>query len=299
MAAEGEIDIIVSGDSTYWQKVGVGGSEAEKELRTQTPKLFVNFQVSNTMNEEISYIERAIQRGVKAIVLAPSNATGLITSVKKAKEAGIPVILINSPLAGDKSYYVSFLSTDNKVGGEACAKALIDGVKATTGQDTGKIAIMSYISGESTEAARVGAFRDYITKNSNLEIVSIKYSHGDVNTAFAQTKQILSANPDLVGIFGANEPTAVGMARAISNANLSGKIIAIGFDGNSELQGFVRDGTLQAIAVQSSYNMGYLGVKTAYDVVFLGKTVAPTMDSGVLMVTQENIDSQEAQNALY
>ena len=158
---------------------------------------------------------------------------------------------------------------------------------------------MSFVGGVSNEVARVGGFRDYITKNSNLKIVSIQYSHGDVNTALTQTKQVLSANPDLVGIFGANEPTAVGMARAISNANLSGKIIAIGFDGNSELQGFVRDGTLQAIAVQSSYNMGYLGVKTAYDVAFLGKTVAPTMDSGVFMVTKENVDSQEAQNVLY
>ncbi len=75
--------------------------------------------------------------------------------------------------------------------------------------------------------------------------------------------------------------------------------MAIGFDGNSVLAGFVKDGTLQAIAVQSSYNMGYLGVKTAYDVAFAGKTVPAYVDTGFLMVTKDNIDSQDAKNVLY
>jgi ribose transport system substrate-binding protein len=118
-------------------------------------------------------------------------------------------------------------------------------------------------------------------------------------TALNQTTNVLQANPDLVGIFGANEPTAIGMARAISEAGLSGKIVAIGFDGNSALAGFVKDGTLNAIIVQSSYNMGYLGVKTAYDVAFGGKTVEPYVDTGFLVVTPDNIDSEEAKNVLY
>ena len=74
--------------------------------------------------------------------------------------------------------------------------------------------------------------------------------------------------------------------------------MAIGFDGNSALAGFVKDGTLQAIAVQSSYNMGYLGVKTAYDAA-MGKTVEAYVDTGFLLVTKDNIDSQEAKNVLY
>ena len=61
----------------------------------------------------------------------------------------------------------------------------------------------------------------------------------------------------------------------------------------------VKDGTLNAIAVQSSYNMGYLGVKTAYDAAFGGKTVEPYVDTGFLMVTKDNIDSQDAKNVLY
>ena len=95
---------------------------------------------------------------------------------------------------------------------------------------------MSYVAGVGSEIGRVGGFKDYIAKNSKLEIVTTQYSNADMPTALNQTTNVLAANPDLVGIFGANEPTAIGMGRAIEQAGLGGKIVAIGFDGNSVLQ---------------------------------------------------------------
>ena len=135
----------------------------------------------------------------------------------------------------------------------------------------GKVQVMSYVAGVGSEIGRVGGFNDYIKANSKFTLLPTQYSNADMPTALNQTTNVLNANPDLVGIFGANEPTAIGMGKAIQQAKLSGKIVAIGFDGNSVLAGMVKDGTLNAIAVQSSYNMGYLGVKTAYDVAFAGK----------------------------
>jgi ribose transport system substrate-binding protein len=299
----GEIAVIVkTGNSSFWQNVQTGAMAAQEELKAKTPKLSVTFlgaQSESNVNEEINIVESAIDRGVKAIVLAPSDVTALQPAVKKAKDAGIPVIIIDSKLEGDPSQYVSFLATDNKTAGEACAKALIDAIKEKTGSDTGKIAVMSYVAGVGSEVGRVGGFKDYIAAHSKLEIVTTQYSNADMPTALNQTTNVLQANPDLVGIFGANEPTAIGMARAISEAGLSGKIVAIGFDGNSALAGFVKDDTLNAIAVQSSYNMGYLGVKTAYEVAFEGKTVPAYVDTGFLMVTKDNIESEEAKNVLY
>jgi ribose transport system substrate-binding protein len=299
----GEIAVIVkTGNSSFWQNVQTGAMTAQTELKAQTPKLSVTFlgaQSESNITEEINIVESAVDRGVKAIVLAPSDVTALQGAVKDAKDAGIPVIIIDSKLDGDPSQYVSFLATDNKAAGEACAQALIDGVKAMTGSDTGKIAVMSYVAGVGSEVGRVGGFKDYIAAHSNLEIVTTQYSNADMPTALNQTTNVLQANPDLVGIFGANEPTAIGMGKAIEQAGLAGKIVAIGFDGNSVLAGMVKDGTLQAIAVQSSFNMGYLGVKYAYDVAFAGKTIPDYVDTGFLMVTKDNIDSQDAKNVLY
>jgi ribose transport system substrate-binding protein len=298
----GEIAVIVkTGNSSFWQNVQTGAMDAQNELKAQTPKLSVTFlgaQSESNVNEEINIVESAIDRGVKAIVLAPSDVTALQPAVKDAKDAGIPVIIIDSKLDGDPSQYVSFLATDNKAAGEACAKAMIDAL-AAKGITEGKVQVMSYVAGVGSEIGRVGGFNDYIKANSKFTLLETQYSNADMPTALNQTTNVLQANPDLVGIFGANEPTALGMGKAIEQAGLAGKIVAIGFDGNSVLAGMVKDGTLNAIAVQSSYNMGYLGVKTAYDVAFAGKTVEPYVDTGFLMVTKDNIDSQDAKNVLY
>ncbi|HUX22580.1 MAG TPA: ABC transporter substrate-binding protein, partial [Spirochaetia bacterium] len=284
-----EIAVVVkTGNSSFWQNVQSGAFAAQKELQAMTPKLSVTFlgaQSESNVTEEINIVQSAIDRGVKAIVLAPSDVTALVPVVKQAKDAGIPVVIIDSLLTGDASNYVSFLATDNDAAGRACAKTLIDLVKAKTGSDTGKIAVMSYVAGVGSEIGRVGGFKDYIAKNSKLQIVTTQYSNADQVTALNQTTNVLSANPDLVGIFGANEPTAVGMGRAIAQAGLAGKIVAVGFDGNSVEQNFIKDGTLQAIAVQSSFNMGYLGVKTAYDAAIGKKSVPAKVDTGFLMVT--------------
>jgi ribose transport system substrate-binding protein len=301
-AEGGEIAVIVkTGNSSFWQNVQTGAMDAQKELQGKTPKLSVTFlgaQSESNINEEINIVESAIDRGVKAIVLAPSDTKALQQAVKDAKDAGIPVIIIDSKLDGDASQYVSFLATDNKAAGEACAKTLIDTLSAK-GITEGKVQVMSYVAGVGSEVGRVGGFNDYIKANSKFTLLETQYSNADMPTALNQTTNVLQANPDLVGIFGANEPTAIGMGKAIQQAGLSGKIVAIGFDGNSVLASMVKDGTLNAIAVQSSYNMGYLGVKTAYEAAFEGKTVEPYVDTGFLMVTSENIDSQEAKNVLY
>ena len=144
--AEGpaEIAVIVkTGNSSFWQNVQTGAMDAQKELSKQTPKLSVTFlgaQSESNINEEINIVESAIDRGVKAIVLAPSDTKALQPAVKDAKDAGIPVIIIDSKLDGDPSQYVSFLATDNKAAGEACAKALIDALKAK-GITEGKVQV--------------------------------------------------------------------------------------------------------------------------------------------------------------
>src|SRR6185369_2276690 len=148
----------------------------------------------------------------------------LIPVVKKAKEAGIPVVIIDSLLEGDKGNYVSFLATDNKAAGEAVAKDMIARLQAK-GITSGKVAIESYVAGVGSEIGRVGGFKDYLTKNSKLTVVSTQYSNSDQVTALNQVTNTLASNPDLVGFFGANEPSAVGMGRAIAQAGLGGKLV--------------------------------------------------------------------------
>ncbi|MCY1561921.1 hypothetical protein D9M68_992450 [compost metagenome] len=88
------------------------------------------------------------------------------------------------------------------------------------------------------------------------------------------------------------------MGRALVQAGKAGQITAIGFDGNEDLQAFVRDGTLTGTLVQGSFQMGDYGVKAIIDIL-AGNKVAAQIDTGVVLVTKDNLDAPEAQNVLY
>ncbi|EJL82164.1 ABC-type sugar transport system, periplasmic component [Polaromonas sp. CF318] len=294
LAADKEIAVIVkTANSDFWQNVKKGANAAVGNLKGYTAT-FQGAASDTDLAGQVSLVENAVNRKVAGIVLAPSDPDALIPAMKKAWEAKIPVVLIDSAASDSgKAYYQSFLATDNKAAGEMSAKTLIDKIGTT-----GKIAVMSYTAGSGSEIGRVGGFTDYIKKHSKLQIVGPFYSNSQMGTALNQTTDVLAANPDLKGIFGANEPTAIGMGRALVQAGKAGKVVAIGFDGNSDLQGFVKDGTIEAIAVQSAFEMGNLGVKTVAEIVG-GKKVPAFRDTGVLMVNKKNIDTPAAKNVLY
>ncbi|QTN25743.1 ABC transporter substrate-binding protein [Rhizobacter sp. AJA081-3] len=293
-AADKEIAVIVKTvNSDFWQNVKKGANDGAAKLKGYTAT-FQGAASDTDLAGQVALVENAVNRKVAGIVLAPSDPDALIPAMKKAWEAKIPVILIDSAASdAGKNYYQSFLATDNKKAGELCAQALIDKI----GKE-GKIAIMSFTAGSGSEIGRVGGFRKYIETHSKLKIVGTFYSNSQMGTALNQTTDVLAANADLKGLFGANEPTAIGMGRALVQSGKAGKVAAIGFDGNGDLQAFVKDGTIEAIAVQSAYMMGHLGVTTVADVV-AGKKVPKFLDTGVVMVTKKNIDKPEAKNVLY
>jgi ribose transport system substrate-binding protein len=293
-AAGGEIAVIVkTANSNYWQNVQKGSTAALADTKGYT-MTFQGPASESDIASEVNMVENAVARKVADIVLAPSDPDALVPAIKKAWEARIPVVLIDSALSDSgKQYYQAFLSTDNKKAGELCAQALIAKVGTT-----GKIALMSYVAGAGSEVGRVGGFREYLSAHSKLQVVGPFYSQSQMANALNQTTDVLAANPDLKGIFGANEPTAIGMGRALAQSGKAGKIVAIGFDGNQDLQGFVKDGTLQAIAVQGSYQMGYKGIQTIVSVIEK-KPVPKFVDTGVVMVDKANLDKPEAKNVLY
>ncbi|WP_172327945.1 ABC transporter substrate-binding protein [Mangrovicoccus sp. HB161399] len=294
LAQAGEIAVIVkTTSSNFWQNVN-RGAEAAIAAQSEHTFTFDGPATESAVADQVNLVENAINRGVSGIVLAPSDPEALAPAVKRAYEAAIPVVIIDSKLADSaEGTYQSFLSTDNCAAGEQVAQRMIE--KAGT---EGKIAIMSYVAGVGSEIGRVGCFSDYIKANSSLEIVGPLYSQSQMANALNQTTDLLAANPDLVGIFGANEPTAVGMGRAIVQAGKAGQLVALGFDGNEDLQQFVRDGVLDATAVQGSFAMGEKGIETVISILN-DDPVESFVNTGVVLVDKSNIDTDTAQNVLY
>lgn len=293
-AAGKEIAMIVkTSNSNYWQNVQRGAQAAVKSASGYT----LDFQgpaSESAIADQVGMVENAVNRKVAGIVLAPSDPDALVPAIKKAWEARIPVVIVDSAISeAGKKYCQSFIATDNEAAGEMSAKALISKIGTT-----GTIAIMSYVAGSGSEVGRVGGFKRYIEKNSQLKIVGTFYSQSQMATALNQTIDVLASHPDLKGIFGANEPTAVGMGRALAQSGKAARVVGVGFDGNEDLRDFVKNGTLYATAVQDSYSMGARGVETVVKVIE-GKKVPPLLNTGVFIVTKNNVDLPEARNVLY
>ncbi|MDO9645068.1 ABC transporter substrate-binding protein [Glaesserella parasuis] len=292
-AKSDEIAVIVkSANSTFWQNVRKGAETAGADLGGKYKVTFQGPEAETSIDAQVNMVDNAVNRGVAGIVLAASDPVALVPAVKKAYESGIPVVLIDSGLNSDGKYYQSFLATDNRAAGKLAAEKLLAKVKG------GKVAVMSFTQGAASAIERTGGFIDEVKAKADYKIVGPYYSNSEMVTALNQTEDVLGSNPDIAAIFGANEPTAVGMARAVKQKGFAGKIVAVGFDGNSDLQNFVRDGTLDGIVVQSSYQMGYKGVDTIGKLI-KGEKVEKVVDTGVVYVTKENIDSEEAKAVLY
>jgi ribose transport system substrate-binding protein len=285
--AEDVAVIVKTSNSSYWQVVSKGATAAAKELGINIT--FNGPAAETEVNEQVSLVENAINRKVKAIVLAPSDPSALASVAKRVKSAKIALVGIDSTLNAPTD---SFLTTNNVEAGRKAAEELIK--RAGT---EGKVALMLYVAGAGSCVDRAKGFTEVIKAKTKMTIVGPYYSDSDAAKALNQMTDVLSSNPDLKAVFAANEPTAIGVGRAIEEKGKAKKIVAIGFDGAPKLQEFVKKGVLQAIMVQSPFNMGYLGVKTAYDK-SKGKKVASNIDTGVFAVTTENINSAEAQKAL-
>jgi len=288
LAATEDIAVIVkTNSSSYWQVVNKGAQAAAKELGITIT--YDGPAAETDINGQVAMVENAINRNVKGIILAPCDPKGLVKVAEAAKAAKIALIGIDSAL---DTKCDSFLTTNNVAAGQKAAQELIK-----RAGKTGKVALMVYVAGAGSCVDRMKGFMDEIKAKSKLKIIGPYYSDSDSAKAMNQMTDVLTANPDLKAVFAANEPTAIGVGKAIDAAGKAGKLVAIGFDGAPILQDYVKKGVLQAIMVQSPYNMGYLGVKTAWDKI-KGKKIKDFVDTGVFGVTTENIATDEAQKAL-
>jgi ribose transport system substrate-binding protein len=233
---------------------------------------------------QLQMVEDAITQKVDAILLAPLNRDALVPGVEKAKAAGIKVIIIDSAVS--TSNYDAFLSTDN---GAAARLAADELAKRINGQ--GKIAIVNAQAGSGTTMTRENDFKDQIAKNyPGITVVGTQYSDGDKTRALNIATDFMTANPDLVGFYATNEGSTVGTGNAIAQAGKTGAIKFVGFDWSADTKALVDSGVLQASMVQNPYQMGYLGVQAAVDLVS-GKTVTKDVDTGVTVATQANANS--------
>lgn len=273
----------------FWKAVKAGAEKAGQENGAQI--LWNGPSKETDTAGQITIIEDFITQKVDAIVMAATNATSLAPTIQKATDAGIPVVTIDSGVNSDLPK--SLVATDNEKGAAEAARQL---AKLIGGP--GKVGMLPFIKGAATSDAREKGFKDGLKAHPELTLVSTLYSDGQSDTAMRKTEDMLTAHPDLAGLFAANEPGAIGAAQVLRMRGKAGTVKLVAFDaGAPEIKG-LEEGTIQALIVQNPFQMGYLGVQTAVKVK-RGDPVEKRIDTGVTVVTRANMNEPAVQQLLY
>ena len=278
------IAVIPKGVShAFWQTVKAGADAAGKDLNV---KIIWKGAASETdYAGQVSIVEDMITQRVDGIVLAPAHGDALVPKTEAAQKAGIPVTIFDSGISTQN--YLSYVSTDNRLGGAVAAKRIGEKLGGK-----GKVAVLGVKKGSVSTDEREEGFIAAIKKDfPNIKIIEpIFYGEASPAKSLAAAEDVLTSNADLTGLFASNESSTVGAMRAIKQRNLAGKVLLVGFDYTSDLGQAVKDGAIDSLVLQNPFKMGYEGVKTIVDKL-AGKTPERRIDTGVELLTKENMDS--------
>ncbi|MFN7125141.1 ABC transporter substrate-binding protein [Rhizobium sp. TH135] len=276
--------IVKDTTSFYWQIVLAGARQAGKDLGVNVPEL--GAQSESDINGQISILENAVAGAPAAVVISPTEFKALGKPIDEAAKA-VPIIGIDS--GADSKAFTSFLTTDNVQGGRIAADGLAAAIKAATGKEEGEVAIITSLPGVGSLDQRREGFLDQMkTKYPGIKVTVDRFADGQATTGLNMMTDLITANPNIVGVFASNLIMAQGVGQAIAENKLGDKIKVIGFDSDEKTVGFLKEGVLAGLVVQDPYRMGYDGVKTAL-AVSKGEKVETFVDTGANLVTQANM----------
>lgn len=272
----------------FWQAVKAGADKAATEFNVEVT--FEGPDNETMVDRQIDMLAAALAKKPAAIGFAALDSQAATPLLKQAEAAKIPVIAFDSGV--DSSIPVATASTDNK----AAAALAAEKMAALIG-DEGEVALVVHDQTSRTGIDRRDGFVEWMAMNKpKIQIVAIEYGGGDQLKSTEITKAILQGNPNLKGIFGANEGSAIGV---VNGAREMGKqVVIIGYDSGAAQKQAIRDGLMAGAITQNPVGIGYETVKAAVAAA-KGEPVLPNIDTGFYFYDKSNIDSPEIAAVLY
>lgn len=280
----------------FWKSIHAGAIKAARELSAQGTEVEVIWKGplrEDDREQQIQVVEGFISQGVNGLVLAPLDNRALVRPVEEAQRAGLPTVIIDSGL--ESSNIVSFVATDNRKGGRLAADRLGEVMGGK-----GKALLLRYQEGSaSTEEREAGFLEEMKAKYPNIQVISAdQYAGATRDMAKRTSENLLNRfGDDLQGIFTPNESSTAGMLLALQDINKAGKIMFVGFDASEPFITAMNAKQLHGIVVQNPFHMGYLGVRTMVERL-QGKNVDKLIDTGVEIITLENLNTPQSQALL-
>ena len=280
----------------FWRAIHAGAVQAEQELAAAGTPVEVIWKGplrEDDREQQVQVVEGFIAQQIDGIVLAPLDDRALVRPVEEAQQAGVPTVIIDSGLQSER--IVSFVATDNYLGGQLAADRMGE---LMGGQ--GQILVLRYAEGsESTRQREEGFLERMRASYPGVEIVSSdQYAGATRETAKRASENLLNRfGEGIQGVYTANESSTSGMLLALQDLGRAGTMKFVGFDASEALVAALAAGDIQGLVVQNPMRMGYLGVTTMVDHL-QGRPVERRIDTGVRMITPENMNDPESQQII-
>ncbi|PWJ82347.1 monosaccharide ABC transporter substrate-binding protein (CUT2 family) [Pseudaminobacter salicylatoxidans] len=273
----------------FWQAVKAGADKAAADLGVEVT--FEGPDNETMVDRQIDMLAAALAKKPAAIGFAALDSQAAVPLLKKADSEGISIIAFDSGV--DSDIPKATASTDNIAAAGLAADKMAELIGGK-----GKVAVVAHDQTSRTGIDRRDGFVNRIKeKYPDIEIVTVQYGSGDHLQSTEITKSILQANPDLRGIFGTNEGSAVGVVNGVREAGAKGVVI-IGYDSGKQQKDAIREGLMAGAITQNPVGIGYETVKAAVAAA-KGETVPAQIDTGFYFYDKANIDSPEIAAVLY
>ena len=236
-------------------------------------------------NKQSELIDAAISRKAKAIILDNAGADASISPVRKAKDAGIPVFLIDREINATGIATAQIVS-NNSQGAQLGAQEF---VKALGGK--GKYVELVGKESDTNAGVRSKGYNDVISQVPAMKRVARQSANWDQQEAFTKMETILQRNRDIDGVIAGNDTMALGAIAALKAANLLDKVEVVGFDGSPDVIAAIKKGEAHATVLQPAALIAEMAVEQADEFIKTGKASKPEKQSiDCELVTKDNAD---------
>lgn len=247
-------------------------------------------------------LDAVIGRGPDAILIAPTDTTQMIEPLRRAHEAGIAVITVDTFIddgkyqdgLGDADFPLSYIASDNVGGGRMAAQFMAAEIGGK-----GKVYVSNVRPGISTTDQREEGFKAEMAENfPDVEVLDTQYNENDASLAASQFQAVYARHSDVAGVFGANLFSALGAGNGVESANKADEITVIAFDAPTSIVNNISSGLVDAAIAQHPAEIGYFGVMAAY-AVLTGNSVPTTIGTGFTVINAENVDDENIAKYIY
>lgn len=242
------------------------------------------------LEAQLNLCETAILRNPSVLLVSPITSLNLLPCLQKVVELGIPIIDLDGNLPLQETIdrgipLVSQIASNNFQAGQMAAEYMIQQLGGE-----GKVIAIEGISGNITGMTRVEGFLSTIQENApGMEVVGRFAGDWDRLKAATITADVLTAHPDLRGIYCANDTMALGAVEAVIAAGKGDQVVVIGTDGIKDARDAILAGRLSATVAQLPYLMGVMAVQTAVKVM-AGEDVPLRQDVPLLLLTKQVLE---------